>query len=162
MNYSKSILSMLTIAFFAFMSLASGDDSSDATSTDDSETSTDDSETSTDNSDDSFTIDPAQLSELNEYLQRSSWVCTNVEKGTAPFMKGATFTFYDNSIRLTSGTTTVQKDFEITGILPDYPAGAKYSALINYNGNTESLTWISDNLMLISWFNDKAKLRLQR
>ncbi len=107
-------------------------------------------------------VNPQHLSELNEYLQRGQWTCTNVESGTAPFMKGATFIFSNNTMIVSSGGTTVENNIEITGILPNVPEGSKYSALITINKNKDMLTWIDENLMVLSWGGDKAKLRLQR
>ena len=107
-------------------------------------------------------VDPKQLSELNEYLQRGQWTCTNVESGTAPFMRGAKFIFSNNKMIVSSEGTTVENKYEITGILPNVPEGNRYSALITINNNKDMLTWIDESLMILSWGGDKAKLRLQR
>ena len=107
-------------------------------------------------------VDPKQLSELNEYLQRGQWTCTNVESGTAPFMRGAKFIFSNNKMIVSSEGTTVENKYEITGILPNVPEGNRYSALITINNNKDMLTWIDESLMVLSWGGDKAKLRLRR
>lgn len=109
-----------------------------------------------------FSVDQQQLNELNEYLQRGKWTCTNVESGTAPFMRGATFVFKNNKMIVSSQGTTVENKHEITAIMPNIPKSCKCSALITINNNKDMLTWIDEELMVLSWGGDKAKLRLQR
>jgi hypothetical protein len=151
----KHILSAFAVAGFLFIAFGSDDEekksSSNSSSKENSSIKQEKSE-----------VDPTQLSELNEYLQRSQWTCTNVESGTAPFMKGATFVFSNNKMIVSSEGTTVENKYEITGILPNIPEGSRYSALITINNNKDMLTWIDESLMVLSWGGDKAKLRLQR
>lgn len=151
----KHILSAFAVAGFLFIAFGSDDEekksSSNSSSKENSSIKQEKSE-----------VDPTQLSELNEYLQRSQWTCINVESGTAPFMKGATFIFSNNKMIVSSEGTTVENKYEITGILPNVPEGSRYSALITINNNKDMLTWIDESLMVLSWGGDKAKLRLQR
>lgn len=107
-------------------------------------------------------VDPKQLAEIESYLGKSSWTCTNVESGSAPFMLGATFVFSNGEVKVSNEGTTVNNRYEITGILPNVPEGSKYSALVTINNNKDMLSWIDESLMLLSWGGDKAKLRLQR
>lgn len=107
-------------------------------------------------------VDPKQLSEIESYLSKSTWTCTNVESGTAPFMSGATFEFSKGTMIVSNDGQSASNSYKITGIIPNVPSGSKYSALITINNNKDMLSWIDENLMVLSWGGDKAKLRLQR
>jgi len=158
-QYFKIIGSTLIVGAFLILAFGSGESKSDSSS---KEKSNGVSKESSSSKDKSPAVDPTQLSELKDYLQRGSWTCTNVESGVAPFMKGATFIFANNKMTVSSGGTTVNNDYEITGIMPNVPEGSKYSALITINNNKDMLSWIDEGLMVLSWGGDKAKLRLQR
>lgn len=107
-------------------------------------------------------VDSRKLSEIESYLARGSWTCTKVEKGSAPFMKGATFIFSKGTLIVTGEGTTVENKYKITGIIDKFPEGSKFSAIIKINDNNDMLSWIGDDLMVLSWGGDVAKLRMQR
>lgn len=107
-------------------------------------------------------VNPRKLSEIESYLSRGAWTCTKVEKGSAPFMKGATFMFSKGKLIVSGEGTTVENQYKITGVIDNFPEGATLSAMIKINNNNDMLSWISDDLMLLSWGGDVAKLRMQR
>lgn len=108
------------------------------------------------------TVSPIEKEEIENWLARGNWTCTDVLKGTAPFMRGAMFSFNNGRLVVSGGGTTVTNDYEITGILKNIPENTKYSALVKINNNEDMLTWIDENLMVLSWGGDQAKLQLQR
>ena len=77
-------------------------------------------------------------------------------------MKGATFIFSKGTLIVTGEGTTVENKYKITGIIDKFPEGSKFSAIIKINDNNDMLSWIGDDLMLLSWGGDVAKLRMQR
>jgi hypothetical protein len=77
-------------------------------------------------------------------------------------MEGATFKFSNQGIIVSNQGTTANNKFKITGIVPDYPKGCKYSAMIQVNDNEDVLTLVDENLMVLGWGGGYAKLRLQR
>jgi len=90
------------------------------------------------------------------------WVCTNVERGSAPFMKGSRFQFGDGSLVVYGGDALAQHQWTLEGVIQNVPDGARFSAILRMGTRRESLTAIDEGLMVISWGNDAAKLRLQR
>ena len=73
-----------------------------------------------------------------------------------------TFKFSNQGIIVSNQGTTANNKFKITGIVPDYPKGCKYSAMIQVNDNEDVLTLVDENLMVLGWGGGYAKLRLQR
>lgn len=107
-------------------------------------------------------VNPGEKAELENWLASGDWTCTNVLKGSAPFMRGAVFSFRNGRMVVSSGGTTVTNTYEIKGILNNVPEGSKYSALITINDKKDMLSRISENLMVLSWGGDMAKLQLRR
>ena len=107
-------------------------------------------------------VNPIEKEEIESWLSRGDWTCTDVLEGTAPFMRGAMFSFNNGRLVVAGGGTRVANNYVITGILKNVPKNTKYSALVKINNNDDMLTWIDENLMVLSWGGDKAKLQLQR
>ena len=98
---------------------------------------------------------------LNQVLG-GPWFCINVERGSAPFMKGSRFQFADGSLVVDGGGARAQHQWTLEGVIRNVPDGARFSAILRMGTRRESLTAIDEGLMVISWGNDAAKLRLQR
>jgi hypothetical protein len=107
-------------------------------------------------------VNPSEKQEIENWLKRGNWTCTEVLKGAAPFMRGAMFSFNNGRLIVSGGGTTATNDYEITGIVENYPENTKYSAVIMINNNKDMLTWVDEKIMVLSWGGDKAKLQLQR
>ena len=107
-------------------------------------------------------VNPTEKAEIENWLARGNWTCTDVLKGTAPFMRGAMFSFNNGRLVISGGGTTVTNDYVITGILKNVPENTKYSALVKINNNVDMLTRIDENLMVLSWGEGQARLQLQR
>jgi hypothetical protein len=90
------------------------------------------------------------------------WICTNVERGSAPFMKGSRFQFGNGSLVVYGGGARAEHQWTLEGVIRNLPAGSRFSAILRMGSRREGLTAIDDGLMVISWGNDAAKLRLQR
>jgi hypothetical protein len=158
--------SVLTVCLFLFLAFGSEDtptsESTEITVSDEDESYLEEESYSEDQDDEGFTVDPEQLAMLEAYLGAGEWTCTDVQSGTAPFMRGATFGFANGRMFVTSGPTSVENSYSITGIVPNYPEGSILSAMITINQNQDMLSAITEDLMVLSWGGDQAKLILQR
>lgn len=156
----KTLLSLVSVSFFLVLAYGS-DDTDDSNSSETSSWELDDSPEE-ENTSTRIQVDQEQLTMLESYLGMGVWTCTSVESGTAPFMRGATFEFSKGKMFVSSGPTSVENSYTITGIMPNFPEGALLSALITINKNEDMLSAISDDVMVLSWGGDTAKLILQR
>jgi len=156
-NKTKHLLSLLGLAIYAVLAIGSKNTDENQSNPPMGKTSGENEPKTAESS-----IDPRKLSELESFLSKEAWTCTKVEKGSAPFMKGATFIFSKGTLIVTGEGTTVENKYKITGIIDDFPEGSKLSAIIKINNNNDMLSWVSDDLMLLSWGGDVAKLRMQR
>jgi hypothetical protein len=110
----------------------------------------------------SFSLKKEDLTALQGYINSSKWICTGFEKGSMPFIEGATFKFSSQNLSVYNDGTTANNNFTIKGIVPNFPEGCKYSALVQVNDNEDVLTLIDESLMVLGWGGGAVKLRLQR
>jgi hypothetical protein len=77
-------------------------------------------------------------------------------------MKGSRFQFGDGTLVVYGGGARAEHQWTLKGVIRNVPSGSRFSAILRMGSRRESLTAIDDGLMVMSWGNDAAKLRLQR